>query len=162
MSTSSVSNSATRKSRWSLAGMTVLVTGGTRGIGYAVVEELAELGAAVHTCSRNMAELNQRLQEWSARGYTVTGSVCDATSRSQREQLLENISSIFNGKLHILILYRLKPQNRQPKLPATMKINRKWNLPWNRYGIRLCFEETRMAAIVYVCDVYSRPSKGLG
>nr|KAJ0184899.1 hypothetical protein LSAT_V11C900482880 [Lactuca sativa] len=97
------SSSKTRNSRWSLAGMTALVTGGTRGIGCAVVEELAELGAAVHTCSRNEAELNHRLQEWSSKGFTVTGSVCDATSRPQRQQLLEKVSSIFNGKLNILI-----------------------------------------------------------
>ncbi|KAL4556892.1 hypothetical protein LXL04_035058 [Taraxacum kok-saghyz] len=97
------SGSETRNSRWSLAGMTALVTGGTRGIGHAVVEELAELGAAVHTCSRNEAELNQRLQEWSTKGFTVTGSVCDATSTPDRKRLLEKVSSIFNGKLNILI-----------------------------------------------------------
>ncbi|KAM0039158.1 putative oxidoreductase [Helianthus debilis subsp. tardiflorus] len=89
--------------RWSLAGKTALVTGGTRGIGYAVVEELAALGAAVHTCSRNQSELNQRLQEWSDKGFTVTGSVCDASSRPQRQELLDKVSSIFNGKLNILI-----------------------------------------------------------
>ncbi|KAI3751317.1 hypothetical protein L2E82_22384 [Cichorium intybus] len=97
------SSSATTNSRWSLAGMTALVTGGTRGIGYAVVEELAGLGAAVHTCSRNEAELNQSLQQWSLKGFTVTGSVCDVTSRPQRQQLLEKVSSVFNGKLNILI-----------------------------------------------------------
>ncbi|KAJ9545738.1 hypothetical protein OSB04_025445 [Centaurea solstitialis] len=90
-------------SRWSLHGMTALVTGGTRGIGYAVVEELAALGAAVHTCSRNEAELNQRLQEWSGKGFNVTGSVCDIASRPQREQLIEKVSSVFGGKLNILI-----------------------------------------------------------
>ncbi|KAI3757927.1 hypothetical protein L6452_05471 [Arctium lappa] len=103
----------TGNSRWSLAGMTALVTGGTRGIGYAVVEELAELGAAVHTCSRNEAELNQRLQEWSSKGFSVTGSVCDISSRPQREQLMEKVSLIFSGKLNILInnvgTYILKP-----------------------------------------------------
>ncbi|KAI3829026.1 hypothetical protein L1987_03140 [Smallanthus sonchifolius] len=97
------SSTVTRSARWSLAGMTALVTGGTRGIGYAVVEELAELGAAVHTCSRNEVELNQRLQEWSTKGFNVTGSVCDASSRPQRQQLLEKVSSVFNGKLNILI-----------------------------------------------------------
>ncbi|KAL7598600.1 tropinone reductase homolog At5g06060 [Lactuca sativa] len=94
---------ATRNPRWSLAGVTALVTGGTRGIGYAVVEELAELGAAVHTCSRNEAELNQRLQEWSAKCFNVTGCVCDLSSRPQREQLVEQVSSLFGGKLNILI-----------------------------------------------------------
>lgn len=38
--------------------MTALVTGGTKGIGHAIVEELAGLGATVHTCARNEAELN--------------------------------------------------------------------------------------------------------
>ncbi|KAI3525557.1 hypothetical protein L1887_04421 [Cichorium endivia] len=94
---------ATRNSRWSVAGMTALVTGGTRGIGYAVVEELAELGAAVYTCSRNEAELNQRLHEWSSKGFSVSGCVCDLSSRPQREQLVENVSSLFSGKLNILI-----------------------------------------------------------
>ncbi|KAL8232025.1 hypothetical protein R6Q57_001803 [Mikania cordata] len=95
--------SVTNVSRWSLAGMTALVTGGTRGIGHAVVEELAELGAAIHTCSRNEAELNQCLQEWSSKGFTVTGSICDVSSRRHRQQLLEKVSTVFNGKLNILI-----------------------------------------------------------
>ncbi|KAI3757932.1 hypothetical protein L6452_05476 [Arctium lappa] len=93
----------TGNSRWSLAGMTALVSGGTRGIGYAVVEELAALGAVVHTCSRNEVELNQRLQEWSAKGFNVTGSVCDISSCPQREQLMEKVLSLFSGKLNILI-----------------------------------------------------------
>ncbi|KAL7584839.1 hypothetical protein Lser_V15G44173 [Lactuca serriola] len=90
-------------SRWSLAGMTAVVTGGTLGIGYAVVNELAELGAEVHTCSLNESELNSRLQEWSDKGFKVTGSFCDLSSRPQREQFVEEVTSLFGGKLNILI-----------------------------------------------------------
>ncbi|WOG93956.1 hypothetical protein DCAR_0313246 [Daucus carota subsp. sativus] len=102
-SSSSTKAPVTRKSRWSLAGMTALVTGGTRGIGHAIVEELAELGACVYTCSRNEQELNERLEEWRAKGFDVTGSVCDVSSGTEREQLFQRISSCFGGKLHILI-----------------------------------------------------------
>jgi len=86
-----------------LSGMTALVTGGTRGIGHAVVEELAGLGAAVHTCSRKEEELGECLKKWEGLGFRVTGSVCDLSVREQREDLLKKVSSIFDGKLNILI-----------------------------------------------------------
>ncbi|KAJ0021047.1 hypothetical protein Pint_32724 [Pistacia integerrima] len=90
--------------RWSLKGMTALVTGGTKGIGHAVVEELAELGASVHTCSRNEAELNERISEWEIKGFKITGTVCDVSSSvAEREKLMNEVSSLFNGKLNILI-----------------------------------------------------------
>ncbi|TMW92787.1 hypothetical protein EJD97_012567 [Solanum chilense] len=83
--------------------MTALVTGGTRGIGHAVVEELAELGATVYTCSRNEEALNKCLQEWSVKGFKVNGCVCDVSSRPQRVKLIQNVSSAFHGKLNILV-----------------------------------------------------------
>lgn len=67
------------------------------------MEELAELGATVYTCSRNEEELNQRLQEWSSKGFNVSGYVCDASSREQRLQLMDKVSSVFSGKLNILV-----------------------------------------------------------
>ncbi|KAK2657801.1 hypothetical protein Ddye_010853 [Dipteronia dyeriana] len=88
--------------RWSLKGKTALVTGGTRGIGYAIVEELARFGATVHMCSRNQKEIDERIQEWENKGLKVTGSVCDLTSRADREKLIETVSSVFDGELNIL------------------------------------------------------------
>ncbi|XP_060170733.1 tropinone reductase homolog At2g29170 [Lycium barbarum] len=70
---------------------------------HAVVEELAELGATVYTCSRNEAALKECLKEWSAKGFKVKGCVCDVSSRDQRVQLMENVSSAFDGKLNILV-----------------------------------------------------------
>nr|XP_007140491.1 hypothetical protein PHAVU_008G117000g [Phaseolus vulgaris]ESW12485.1 hypothetical protein PHAVU_008G117000g [Phaseolus vulgaris] len=89
--------------RWSLDGMTALVTGGTRGIGHAIVEELAEFGASIHVCSRKEEDINRCLEEWKNKGFNVTGSVCDVLHRHQRQTLMETVSSIFQGKLNILV-----------------------------------------------------------
>ncbi|KAK9940607.1 hypothetical protein M0R45_017259 [Rubus argutus] len=97
-------SSYSRDRRWSLQGRTALVTGGTKGIGFAIVDELAGLGAIVHTCSRNEAQLNECLSQWKMKGFhQVSGSVCDLVSKPQREELINKVSSLFNGKLNILI-----------------------------------------------------------
>lgn len=95
--------SSWKPGRWALDGMTALVTGGTRGIGHAVVEELASLGAAVYTCSRKESELNHCLEKWGRLGFPVSGSVCDLSVREQRMDLIREVSRTFEGKLNILI-----------------------------------------------------------
>nr|GMD34024.1 tropinone reductase homolog [Ipomoea batatas] len=89
--------------KWSLQGMTALVTGGTRGIGYAIIEELAGFGAEVYTCSRNQNDVDECVKRWREKGLKVAGSACDISSRPQREELMEKVANHFNGKLNILV-----------------------------------------------------------
>lgn len=72
---------------------------------HAIVEDLCGFGASVHTCSRNQDELNNCLDQWRSKGFLVSGSVCDVSSREQREKLIQEVTSIFNGKLHIYVSY---------------------------------------------------------
>ncbi|KAG5118506.1 hypothetical protein JHK82_032926 [Glycine max] len=74
--------------------MTALVTGGTRGIGHAIVEELTGFGARVHTCARNEHDLTKCLKKWNDSGFDVTGSVCDVSVPHQREALMESINNV--------------------------------------------------------------------
>ena len=69
----------------------------------AVVEELAALGATVYTCSRNEDQLNQCLKEWKMKGFQVSGSICDAASPAERQRLMNKVSSLYSGKLNILV-----------------------------------------------------------
>ena len=72
---------------------------------YAIMEELMGFGAKVHTCARNEDDLNKCLKEWNHLGFEVTGSVCDVSVPQQREVLMEDVSSVFNGKLNILVSF---------------------------------------------------------
>ncbi|XP_047087368.1 noroxomaritidine/norcraugsodine reductase-like [Lolium rigidum] len=92
-----------RAERWSLAGTAALVTGSSKGIGHAIVEELAGFGATVHTCSRNAAELEECRRRWEEKGLPVTVSVCDVSVRAEREKLVETVNKTFDGKLDILV-----------------------------------------------------------
>ena len=47
-----------------LLGKKIVVTGGSKGIGQAVVAELCQLGATVLTCARNSDSLDKCIDEW--------------------------------------------------------------------------------------------------
>ena len=94
---------ATGGERWSLAGATALVTGGSKGIGHAIVEELVGFGARVHACARSTMDVEECRRRWAEKGFDVTVSVCDVAVRADRERLLETVKATFDGKLDILV-----------------------------------------------------------
>ena len=78
----------------------VLVTGGTEGIGKALVESLLQLGAKVATCGRNHDKL-YRLQSENAGSHLVT-TVADVSNENDCRHFIESsIKSL--GGIDILI-----------------------------------------------------------
>jgi Tropinone reductase 1 len=43
------------------------------------------------------------LNQWKMMNLRVTGSICDVSNRAEREKLMDQIHTIFNGKLDILV-----------------------------------------------------------
>ncbi|KAI3985506.1 hypothetical protein MKX01_033820 [Papaver californicum] len=89
--------------RWSLKGQTALVTGATKGIGHAIVEELAGLGAIVHMTARSENDIEQCLRNWKEKGYEVTDSVCDASVPADRRSC-KSYATAFDSGYRLSIL----------------------------------------------------------
>ena len=78
----------------------VIVTGGTDGIGKALVEELIKEGAKVSTCGRNHDKLyHLQTQYPAAHLHTM---VADVSSENDCRRLVEMTYKMF-GAIHILI-----------------------------------------------------------
>ncbi len=91
-----------QKNRWSLNNMTALITGGTRGIGYAIAEEVLELGGSIFVVARDPDLLEDRLEKWQAKGYSAHGQACDITNRNERQEVFDEIEDRW-GQLDLLI-----------------------------------------------------------
>ncbi|WP_020604270.1 SDR family oxidoreductase [Spirosoma spitsbergense] len=67
------------QSLWSLSGQRALVTGGTKGIGEAIVRQFLDLGASVFIVARDNALLQQQLTDYRHQGHDVGGIAADVS-----------------------------------------------------------------------------------
>jgi tropinone reductase I len=77
-----------KKNPWRLDGKRAVVTGGTKGIGRAIVEELLALGADVLFCARSASDVARTATELGSKG-SVRGVAADVTTREGRSALLD-------------------------------------------------------------------------
>jgi NAD(P)-dependent dehydrogenase (short-subunit alcohol dehydrogenase family) len=75
----------------------VLVTGGSKGIGNAVVNAFAELGANVYTCARTQEALQEALEQWQSDGLQVHGCLADVSTVEGRHALAAAVEEHFAG-----------------------------------------------------------------
>jgi len=97
---------------WSLPPKsTALVTGGTKGIGHAIVTELAEVfGCKVITCGRDEETLQACIKDWSESGLDVRGVAGDISTAEGRKDVMKKVKEMVEeedsatvGKLDILV-----------------------------------------------------------
>ncbi|MBV8728726.1 MAG: SDR family oxidoreductase [Acidobacteriia bacterium] len=86
----------------SLVGKIAIVTGGTRGIGRAIVERLLEDKVSVMFCGRTRESVDRTLNALVNSGGQVCGQVADITSPEAVSQLFEAADRAFGG-LDILV-----------------------------------------------------------
>lgn len=87
-----------------LTGRRALVTGGSKGIGYAVADELLAEGAAVAICSRTAEELERAAGELQHEhpDATLVHVVADVTDAGQVQQLVDRAAQELGG-LDVLV-----------------------------------------------------------
>lgn len=67
-------------------------------VSYAIVEEFTEVGATVHMCGLDEIEINDCVCEWKAKGFKISGSLCDVPKREEREKLMKHVFSHYKKK----------------------------------------------------------------
>lgn len=81
---------------------TVLITGGSRGLGLELARQLAGEGANVAICARDEAELARASSELQQYGVDVFAQVCDITDKVQVEVFVEAVRQAI-GPVDVLI-----------------------------------------------------------
>lgn len=81
---------------------TVLITGGSRGLGLVMARQLAAEGARLILCARDAEELENARIELAGKGAEVVTKVCDVTDQEQVNTMMATVQNNF-GAIDVLI-----------------------------------------------------------
>jgi Short-chain dehydrogenases of various substrate specificities len=76
---------------------TVLITGGSRGLGLVLAREFAREGARIAICARDTEELDRARRDLKQRGAQVLAVPCDVTDRAQVFEMVHSVREHFGG-----------------------------------------------------------------
>lgn len=91
-----------REREYDLQGKTILMTGGSRGLGLVMARQLVDAGARLAICARDSAELARAQTELEQRGGEVLALTCDVIDQAQVEQMVQQVKERL-GPVDILI-----------------------------------------------------------
>src|SRR5262245_51785661 len=90
-------------SRWyDLHGKTVLITGGSRGLGLALGREFVSRGACVAICARDVDELERASSDLVRPGRSVLAMPCDVSNMGEVGRMVEAVHEHF-GAIDVLV-----------------------------------------------------------
>jgi short-subunit dehydrogenase len=84
------------------AGNVVLITGGSRGLGFAIAQEFAMRGATIIICGRDEEILHEAEQRLLAMRVPVLALRCDIAQRNEAELLIQEATARF-GRIDVLV-----------------------------------------------------------
>jgi gluconate 5-dehydrogenase len=91
-----------RTSLFDLTGSRALITGSSRGIGFALAKGLAEAGAAIVLNGRDRDKLERAAGELRKEGFTIATAVFDVSEHDVIESSIDKIESEI-GVIDILV-----------------------------------------------------------
>ncbi|KAB2886520.1 MAG: 3-oxoacyl-ACP reductase FabG [Albidovulum sp.] len=81
----------------SLKGRSVIVTGGSKGIGRGIARVFAREGVRLTIAARNRAEIDAAVAEMAAAGATARGAVCDVTDMESVQRMVDEAAAAQGG-----------------------------------------------------------------
>jgi len=93
-----ISRAAMRRTRhFDFRGKTILITGGSRGLGIVLARQLAGEGAKLAICARDVQELEQAREELAQAGADVLVIPCDLSDRQDVNNMVDQAIAHFGG-----------------------------------------------------------------
>jgi short-subunit dehydrogenase len=93
----------TREESISLRGKSVLITGGSRGLGLQLARDLAEQDCRIAILARDHEELQRAQEDIEGHGANVVYYTCDVTRKDEVDEVVEQVTEHFGGGIDILI-----------------------------------------------------------
>src|SRR5947208_5446988 len=87
---------------FSFKGRSVVITGGSRGLGLVIARELADEGARLTLLARDSAELERAARDIAAYGAEVQAFPCDVRDRGDVERAIQRVVDAY-GRIDVLI-----------------------------------------------------------
>lgn len=86
----------TNQKKWRLDGKCALITGGTKGIGLAIANEILNLGGEIFIVARDQDLIDQRIIEWKKQGFSAHGFAADLSTKDGRTDLFNAVRKVWD------------------------------------------------------------------